>query len=150
MAFNAYQQPYQYQYGNQNYNNIPSYGGYNQQYIQQQPQYQNNAQQYQAQTVQQYQTVQPQQPMIYGKVVESAEIAKNQEIPIGSTYVFPQADLSAIYLKSWNSDGSTKVITYSPVSPEETKSQPKNEYAELLSNIQMKIDELDKKISTLV
>lgn len=135
MAFNAYQQPYN--YGNQNYTTLPSYGGFQQQYV---------AQQYQ-QPTQQYQV---QQPMIYGKVVENAEIVKIQEIPLGGAGVFPQADGSYIYLKKFMPDGSTQVVTYSPVSTENKSEQKNNEYSDLLTNIQKQIEELDKKVSTLV
>jgi len=46
------------------------------------------------------------------KIVDSLEVSKIQEVPFGSFGVFPKGDLSEVYIKSWNGDGTTKVIVY--------------------------------------
>ena len=50
-----------------------------------------------------------------GKIVENKDIVSVTEIPVGGYGFFPKADLSEIYLKMWNSSGTTdmdgKMIT---------------------------------------
>ena len=66
--------------------------------------------------------IQSQQPIqqlpsigLNGKIVDSEEIARVQEIPLGSYGIFPKADMSSIYVKMWNNDGTTRLISYSPI-----------------------------------
>ena len=79
-------------------------------------------------------------PTLQGKVVDSAEMVKVTEVPFGGFGVFPKGDLSEIYVKSWNNNGTTQINTYKPVQIEETKEV--DPYKELVD----KIDELSKKI----
>ena len=58
---------------------------------------------------------QPQASTLNGKLVDSLDVAKATEVPIGGYGVFPKADLSEIYIKSWNNNGTTNVITFKPV-----------------------------------
>jgi hypothetical protein len=50
--------------------------------------------------------------------VDSEEMVKATEVPIGSYGVFPKADLSEIYLKTWNNNGTTSIIKFTPVAAE--------------------------------
>lgn len=66
----------------------------------------------------------PQSPMVsnlQGKVVDGIEIVKATDVPFGSFSVFPKGDFGEIYLKTWNNNGTTQIITYKPVVEEETK-----------------------------
>lgn len=85
----------------------------------------------------QYQPTQPQG--LPGKVVESYEIVKTTEVPIGSSAIFPQADMSAIYYKTWLSDGSTKIVTYKP----EIKETPKPIDTDIIASLQDIYDSID-------
>lgn len=77
---------------------------------------------------------------INGKIVDSLEMCKVCDVPIGSFGIFPKGDKSEIYLKSWNNDGTTNIITYVPVLPEpEIESDM---YMDALNNIQNSILEL--------
>jgi hypothetical protein len=51
---------------------------------------------------------------INGKIVDSEDIVKATEVPIGGYGVFPKADLSEIYIKTWNNNGTTSILTYKP------------------------------------
>lgn len=102
-------------------------------------------------SVPQYQTIQqPQintQPVgLNGKVVDSLEVCKVQEIPFGSFGVYPKGDLSEIYIKSWNGDGTTRITVYKPEIIQET-SQP-DIYMIALEEIKQSIENLEFKIKT--
>ena len=61
-----------------------------------------------------------------GKVVDSIDVVKSQEVPLGSYGVFPLGDLSKIYIKRWCNDGTTTVDEYLkstplPISQDEVK-----------------------------
>lgn len=130
-------QPYNpYMNYTQQYNPYNQYNSYGQQQLMQQ------------QPIQQ--TPQPQQPMIYGKVVDGIDVVRAIDIPLGNTYVCPKADMSAIYIKTWNNDGTTRVISYVPQIEQKEQEVQKDLYSDTLASIQMKIEEIDKKVSTLI
>lgn len=59
-----------------------------------------------------------QQPVrgLNGMVVQSADRVTADCVPMdGSAAFFPKQDLSEIYVKSWNSDGTIRTLTYRPV-----------------------------------
>ena len=96
-------------------------------------------------------TYQPQQiqqaiAALQGKVVDSVEMVKVNEVPFGGFGVFPKGDLSEIYVKSWNSNGTTQINTYRPVPVEETKeikeSSSRDELLEKINVLNEKIDML--------
>jgi hypothetical protein len=107
---------------------------------------------YQNQYVPQSMSVQPQQftsqpqqqQVLNGKIVDSEDIVKATEVPIGGYGVFPKADLSEVYIKSWNNNGTTSIITFKPVIPEPQVSQEVN------SILLQKIESLENKIDTLL
>ena len=107
-------------------NGFPNYGSYFNPFAS--PQYMNNnMMQMPQQQISNMQAQQmQQQPQMFnnqnmalnqlnGKIVENKDIVSVTEIPVGGYGFFPKADLSEIYLKMWNSSGTTdmdgKMIT---------------------------------------
>ena len=64
---------------------------------------------------------QPAVAALQGKVVDSVDMVRVNEVPFGGFGVFPKGDLSEIYVKTWNNNGTTQINTYKPVPVEETK-----------------------------
>jgi hypothetical protein len=64
----------------------------------------------------QQQSIQPQQQAgLSGKVVQAVEQITANDVPMdGSVAVFPKQDMSEIYTKSWNADGTIRTIVYKP------------------------------------
>ena len=68
------------------------------------------------QTVQQVQAPQQQARGLNGMVVQSVDNVTADCVPMdGSAAFFPKQDLSEIYVKSWNSDGTIRTIVYRPI-----------------------------------
>ena len=87
----------------------------------------------------QNQQVQPTIATLQGKVVDSIDMVRVNEVPFGGFGVFPKGDLSEVYIKSWNSNGTTQINTYKPVPAEETTEAKEFSSIEALSK---KMDEL--------
>lgn len=52
---------------------------------------------------------------INGRVVQTVENINANEVPMdGSMAFFPKQDMSEIYVKGWNADGTIKTIVYKP------------------------------------
>lgn len=98
------------QYMNNVYN---PQGFYPQQYGNYAP-YQQIQQRFQPQ--EQYPAIQNQQPIgLNGRIVQVVENINANEVPMdGSMAFFPKQDLSEIYVKGWNADGTIKTIVYKP------------------------------------
>lgn len=79
-----------------------------------------------------------------GKIVDSEDVVRATEVPIGGYGIFPKADLSEIYIKSWNNNGTTSVITFKPIIPEPTVVQ--NDNGELTNLLLQKMEMLESKI----
>lgn len=62
-----------------------------------------------------------QQAQLQGKVVDSVDMVRANEVPFGGFGIFPKGDFSEIYVKSWNNNGTTQINTYRPIPVEETK-----------------------------
>lgn len=112
--------------------------------------------------------IQPQiqQPMpqqiagINGRIVQAVENINANEVPMdGSMAFFPKQDMSEIYVKGWNADGTINTIVYKPytapkdnqavnsmVNTENAKFTLSDESTELFMN---KFDELSEKIGQL-
>lgn len=95
---------------------------------------------------------QPQMNTLNGKIVDSIDMVKATEVPIGGYGIFPKADLKEIYIKTWNADGTTNVITFQPYTPPE---QPSEEKSNSINQIDMspileKISLLDSKIDSIL
>ena len=133
-------QPYQNQYQAQYQPQIQ--GSY------QQPSYQQQIQNQPQQTIQpQFQQV---SPTLNGKIVDGKEIVTVTEIPLGSYGIFPKADMSAVYIKAWNADGTTQIFEYEKINPDtEDESPPSPDIESVLSDIYDSINALSKKIDTI-
>ena len=93
----------------------------------------------------------PQQASVIGlngKIVDGEDVVKATEVPIGGYGIFPKADLSAIYLKSWNNNGTTSIITFKP--PEDKPAEILTQSTTTLDDVIKKIDALENKIANLV
>lgn len=99
------------QYMNSMYN---QQGFYPQQYGAYAPYQQVQQQRFQPQ--EQFQTMQNQQAIgLNGRIVQVVENINANEVPMdGSMAFFPKQDLSEIYVKGWNADGTIKTIVYKP------------------------------------
>ena len=126
-------------YINQQYGFQNQYGNYQQPQVIQ-PQQQNT---------QQFQQTQQIPQGINGKIVESIDLVKVSEIPMGGWALFPQADEKCIYLKKYLNDGSTRIITYMP-QIEDKAEEPKIDYSNELLEIKNSINVLDEKLSSLI
>lgn len=84
---------------------------------------------------------------LQGKIVDSAEMVKVTEVPFGGFAVFPKGDMSEIYVKSWNSNGTTQIHTYRPVPIEET---PEAKQADTNALILQQIANLDSKLDAFI
>ena len=106
-------------YGNYPYN---QYGQFSNSFIQ--PQQQNNYQ------------------MLQGKIVDNIETAKVTDIPFGGYGVFPKADMSEIYIKTWTNNGTTSITVYKP-NKEEKKKEENNITELILSKMQVLEEKID-------
>ena len=89
-------------------------GFYPQQYGNYPPYQQIQQQRFQPQ--EQYQAMQNQQAIgLNGRIVQVVENINANEVPMdGSMAFFPKQDVSKIYVKGWNADGTIKTIVYKP------------------------------------
>ena len=99
----------------QPYNQQTMYGQYNSYYPYQYQQQRYDPQQNQP-LFNQQQSIQPQQQAgLNGKVVQAVEQITANDVPMdGSVAVFPKQDMSEIYAKSWNADGTIRTVVYKP------------------------------------
>jgi hypothetical protein len=106
---------------------------------------------------QQITPIQSQQPVthgLYGMIVQGIENITADSVPMdGSAAFFPKIDLSEIYVKSWNSDGTIRTITFKPASDTAGKDKTQ-EAAETKSNdfsarMESQFGELIEKINKL-
>lgn len=121
-----------------------------------------NPEQFQNQQIPQQQSY-PQNPQSYpqpnvglqGKLVDSIEVVKAIDIPLdGSTSYFALADGSAIATKQLQIDGTSKIVIYKPVTPEQVKAEtPKfvtaDEVEEMLKQEPKEVKELKEEIKNL-
>lgn len=97
---------YQMQNQNMTFNPNPSYAAY-----------QYNPMQRFQQPEPQIPQMQPQFLGIQGKVVQSESAIMANDVPMdGSVAFFPKQDMTEIYAKSWNADGTIRTIVFKPVS----------------------------------
>ena len=77
---------------------------------------QNYQQSLQQQPMQMNQQPIPQQIVgINGRIVQAVENINANEVPMdGSMAFFPKQDMSEIYVKGWNADGTIKTVVYKP------------------------------------
>lgn len=84
-----------------------------------------------------------QQAMLNGKIVDSADVVRVTEVPMGGYGVFPKADMSEVYVKSWNNNGTTSIMTYRPVQSE----TPEKKEDVLATEILQKLNAMENKLN---
>ena len=113
--------------------------------------------------LQSYQQSLQQQPMpqqivgINGRIVQAVETINPNEVPMdGSVAFFPKQDLTEIYAKSWNADGTIRTLTFKPVLNDKTDilsgDTEKLEFdlsEKATEGIMAKLNELSEKIEQL-
>lgn len=91
-----------------------------------------------------------QQINLQGKIVDGEDMVRVTEVPFGGYGVFPKADLSEIYIKSWNNNGTTQVTVFKPVAATEDKVDTSALILEKIKEIEVKLDSIteqrDKKV----
>lgn len=87
----------------------------------------------------------PQVQSLNGKIVDSEDILKVTEIPMGGYGIFPKADFKEIYLKYWKDNGTTEILTFKPT--EQKICMTEQEQA--IKTILEKIDSMEQKINIL-
>ena len=97
----------------------------------------------------QSQQSQPMVAALQGKIVDSVDMVRVNEVPFGGFGVFPKGDLSEIYVKSWNNNGTTQINTYRPVPIEDVKeTKGVSVRDELLEKINVLNEKLDALMNT--
>lgn len=89
------------------------------------------------------------QPSLFGKYVDGIEMVKAMDQPIGSSGIYPKADMSEIFVKGWNNDGTTFINNYKLIEPIKNKddnNMSSFNFDEKLNTIQQLINSLEKKI----
>ena len=119
---------------------------------------QNYQQNLQQQPMQMNQQPMPQQIAgINGRIVQAVENINANEVPMdGSVAFFPKQDLTEIYAKSWNADGTIRTLTFKPVLNDKTEilsgDTEKLEFdlsEKATEDIMAKLNELSEKIEQL-
>lgn len=94
---------------------------------------------------------------INGRIVQAVETINPNEVPMdGSVAFFPKQDLTEIYAKSWNADGTIRTLTFKPILNDKTDilsgNTEKLEFdlsEKATEGIMAKLNELSEKIEQL-
>lgn len=93
---------------------------------------------------------------INGKMITELNQITANDVPMdGSVAFFPKQDLSEVYAKSWNADGTIRTVTYKPVLDGEPKTSAEPEKLkcdlseESAQNIMNKFDEISDRLGQL-
>ena len=94
---------------------------------------------------------------INGRIVQAVETINPNEVPMdGSVAFFPKQDLTEIYAKSWNTDGTIRTLTFKPILNDKTDilsgDTEKLEFdlsEKATEGIMAKLNELSEKIEQL-
>ena len=94
---------------------------------------------------------------VNGRIVQAVETINPNEVPMdGSVAFFPKQDLTEIYAKSWNADGTIRTLTFKPVLNDKTDilsgDTEKLEFdlsEKATEGIMAKLNELSEKIEQL-
>lgn len=104
-----------------------------------QPQYQQNYQQ----TYQQVPNYQQNTQMLNGRAVNSIEEISANDVPMNAPFsVFPKSDMSEIYVKSWNGNGTISTKKY--VCESENVEKNTSNLEEVKEYIDARFDKLEK------
>ena len=84
--------------------------------------YQERLNQMQAQYNQQPMVQQNQVMSLNGEIVDSIDVVKAKNVDMsGQPTFYPKSDLSEVYVKRLMADGTSQIVTYKAVQPEESK-----------------------------
>lgn len=84
--------------------------------------YQERLNQMQAQYNQQPMVQQNQAMSLNGEIVDSIDVVKAKNVDMsGQPTFYPKSDLSEVYVKRLMADGTSQIVTYKAVQPEESK-----------------------------
>lgn len=82
-----------------------------------------------------------------GMIIQSADNITADSVPMdGSIAVFPKQDLSEIYVKNWNSDGTIRTLVFKPDVQEQVSENSANDISNLLDE---KFTEITNKLNRL-
>ena len=119
--------------------------------------YQNSYMQMQQQQQPQMNMIPQQQSQsgLNGRIVESIDVAKVAEVPLGGYGIFPKADLSEIYVKSWNNNGTTSIIPFRPyveadVAKEDDNKKNYSSIGESNESLLEKMNQLEEKLNRVI
>ena len=84
-----------------------------------------------------------------GKIVDSEEMVRVTEVPIGGYGVFPKADFSEIYMKIWNNNGTTRLIKYQTVL-EKNKAEQVADLNASVGKIMERLDQLENRLTEML
>ena len=97
----------------------------------------------------------PSSMQLNGKIVDSEEMVRATEVPMGSYGIFPKADMSEVFIKTWNPNGTTSIMNYKPAAAADSMDarnyqQPllednSDKIIDRIEQMEMKIEELFEK-----
>lgn len=94
--------------------------------------YQERLNQMQAQYNQQPVVQQNQAMSLNGEIVDSIDVVKAKNVDMsGQPTFYPKSDLSEVYVKRLMADGTSQIVTYKAVQPEESKSVETKSYVDV-------------------
>ena len=93
-----------------------------------------------------------------GKMVDSIDVVKATDIPMdGNSYYFPKADGTEVYCKQWLQNGTTRILTFKPVSEDnpnkvssDTEKLKIEDFNTILEGISGKVDNVLIEISKII
>ena len=94
--------------------------------------YQERLNQMQAQYSQQPMAQQNQTMGLNGEIVDSIDVVKAKNVDMsGQPTFYPKSDLSEVYVKRLMADGTSQIVTYKAVQPEESKPVETKSYVDV-------------------
>ena len=94
--------------------------------------YQERLNQMQAQYNQQPMVQQNQAMSLNGEIVDSIDVVKAKNVDMsGQPTFYPKSDLSEVYVKRLMADGTSQIVTYKAVQPEESKPVDTKSYVDV-------------------
>lgn len=94
--------------------------------------YQERLNQMQAQYNQQPMVQQNQTMSLNGEIVDSIDVVKAKNVDMsGQPTFYPKSDLSEVYVKRLMADGTSQIVTYKAVQPEESKPVETKSYVDV-------------------
>ena len=94
--------------------------------------YQERLNQMQAQYNQQPMVQQNQVMSLNGEIVDSIDVVKAKNVDMsGQPTFYPKSDLSEVYVKRLMADGTSQIVTYKAVHPEESKPVETKSYVDV-------------------